>query len=283
MKGFDALAIWALVKAHKSGINRPLQLALSYDEEIGCTGAPPMIEAMQSILPKGRAAIIGEPSMLQAVTAHKGGQGFAFHVTGFEVHSSLLPTGVSAIMQAAHIIEWINGINAQLQAETPTEIAAMFSPPFSTLHVGTVSGGTAHNITAKDCRFDLEMRIVPGEDKNAWNDRIIAYAREVETRMQAVQPSTGIDLSPLFDVPALRPEENGEAEGLVRSITGDNARHVVSYATEAGQFQEAGYSAVICGPGSIEQAHQANEFISVAQFEAGVDFMTRLVAKLQGT
>lgn len=283
MKGFDALAVWALVEAHRRGVKRPLQLGLSYDEEIGCIGAPPMIKAMQSTLPKGSAVIVGEPSMMKAVTAHKGGQGFAFHVTGFEVHSSLLPTGVSAIMEAAHIIDWINGINTQLQAETPNEIAAMFSPPFSTLHVGTVSGGTAHNITAKDCRFNLEMRIVPGEDKKAWNDRIITYAREIESRMQTVQPSTRIDLPPLFDVPALSPEQNGEAEGLVRSITGDNARHVVSYATEAGQFQQAGYSSVICGPGSIEQAHQANEFISVAQFEAGVDFMNRLVAKLQGT
>jgi acetylornithine deacetylase len=282
MKGFDALAVWALVEAHRRGVKRPLQLGLSYDEEIGCIGAPPMIEAMARVLPKGSAAIIGEPSMLQAVSAHKGGQGFAFHVTGFEVHSSLLPTGVSAIMEAARIIDWVNDTNAQVQAETPSDIAAMFSPPFTTLHVGNVSGGTARNITAKDCWFDLEMRVVPGEDKNAWNDRVIDFAREVEAKMQAVQPSTSIELDPLFDVPALRPEENGEAEALVRSITGDNAQHVVSYGTEAGQFQAGGYSAVICGPGSIEQAHQANEFISIAQFEAGADFMERLVTKLQG-
>ncbi|MFT5341242.1 MAG: acetylornithine deacetylase [Paracoccaceae bacterium] len=282
MKGFDAMAVWALVEAHRRGVKRPLQLALSFDEEIGCTGAPPMIEAMQPILPKGSAAIIGEPSLMQAVTAHKGGQGFAVHVTGFEVHSSLLPSGVSAIMEAARIIDWINDTNTQIQAETPNDVAAMFTPPFTTLHVGNIKGGTARNITAKDCWFDLEMRVVPGEDKAAWRQRVIDFAREVEAKMQAIQPSTSIELDPLFDVQGLRPEENGEAEGLARSITGDNAQHVVSYGTEAGQFQDAGYSSVICGPGSIEQAHQANEFISIAQFEAGVDFMERLVTRLQG-
>ncbi|MBL4766717.1 MAG: acetylornithine deacetylase [Rhodobacteraceae bacterium] len=282
MKGYDAMAVWALVEAHRRGVKRPLQLALSFDEEVGCTGAPPMIEAMQPILPKGSAAIIGEPSLMQAVTAHKGGQGFSVHVTGFEVHSSLLPTGVSAIMEAARIIDWVNDTNTQVQAQTPNDIAAMFTPPFTTLHVGNIKGGTARNITAKDCWFDLEMRVVPGEDKTVWKKRVIDYAREVEAKMQAIQPSTSIKLEPLFDVQGLRPEKNGEAEGLARSITGDNAQHVVSYGTEAGQFQDAGYSSVVCGPGSIEQAHQANEFISIAQFEAGVDFMERLVTKLQG-
>lgn len=282
MKGFDAMAVWALVEAHRRGVKRPLQLALSFDEEIGCTGAPPMIEAMQPILPKGSAAIIGEPSLMQAVTGHKGGQGFAVHVTGFEVHSSLLPTGVSAIMEAARIIDWINDTNTQLQSATPNDVAAMFTPPFTTLHVGNIKGGTARNITAKDCWFDLEMRVVPGEDKAAWKQKVVDYAGEVEAKMQAIQPSTSITLTPLFDVQGLVPEKNGEAEGLARALTGDNAQHVVSYGTEAGQFQQAGYSAVICGPGSIEQAHQANEFISIAQFNAGVDFMDRLVTRLQG-
>jgi acetylornithine deacetylase len=282
MKGFDALAVWALVEAHRRGVKRPMQLALSYDEEIGCTGAPPMIKAMQAILPKASAAIIGEPSMLQAVTGHKATQAIAVAVKGFEVHSSLLPSGVSAVMQAGRIINWINDANDQIQNETPSDIAAMFTPSFTTLHVGEIKGGTARNITAKECYFECEMRVVPGEDRGLWRQRIIDFAREVEAKMQSVQPSTGITLTPLFDVQGLRPEENGEAEALARSITGDNAQHVVSYGTEAGQFQEAGYSAVICGPGSIEQAHQANEFISIAQFEAGADFMERLLTKLQG-
>ena len=152
MKGYDALAIWALVAGHKRGLRRPLQLALSYDEEVGCTGAPPMIEAMERILPKAAAAVIGEPSRMKLINGHKGGTGFHVHVKGFEVHSSLLPYGVSAIMEGARLIGWVNDRNAAIQARTPTPIAATFYPPFTTLHVGMIEGGTAHNITAADCR-----------------------------------------------------------------------------------------------------------------------------------
>ncbi len=282
MKGFDALALWALVEAKYAGVTRPLQLALSFDEEVGCTGAPPMIEAMQPVLPKGSAVIVGEPSSMQAVTGHKGGTGFDTHVVGFEVHSSLLHTGVNAIMAGAKLIEWANEMNTENMERKPTELAAMFNPSFTTAHVGMISGGTAHNITAKDCHFAMDFRVVPGEDKDAWGTAYLKKVRAVEKQMQAVVPETYISVTPRFDVPALQPETEGEAETLVRQITGDNASHKVSYGTEAGQFQEAGYSAVICGPGSIDQAHQPNEFIEVSQFEAGHDFMKKLVARLGG-
>ncbi|GLQ27006.1 acetylornithine deacetylase [Sulfitobacter pacificus] len=280
MKGFDALAIWALVEGKYSDLTRPLQIALSFDEEVGCTGAPPMIKAMQPVLPKGSAAIIGEPSSMQAVTGHKGGSGFDTHVVGFEVHSSLLHTGVNAIMAGAKLIEWANEMNTANMAAKPTDLAAMFDPPFTTCHVGVIEGGTAHNITAKDCKFAMDFRVVPGEDKNYWSTAYLKKVREVEEQMQAVVPETEIRISERFDVPALQPEKDGEAEALVRQITGDNASHKVSYGTEAGQFQEAGYSAVICGPGDIAQAHQPNEFIEVAQFEAGHDFMRKLLTRL---
>jgi acetylornithine deacetylase len=280
MKGFDALALWALVEGKYSTLKRPLQIALSFDEEIGCTGAPPMIAAMQPVLPKGTAAIIGEPSTMQAVTGHKGGIGFDTHVVGFEVHSSLLHTGVNAIMAGAKLIEWANEMNTLNMEATPTDLAAMFDPPFTTLHVGMIQGGTAHNITAKDCKFAMDFRVVPGEDKDVWANAYLKRVREVEAQMQAVVPQTRIDITPRFDVPALQPEEDGPAESFVRQITGDNASHKVSYGTEAGQFQDAGYSAVICGPGDIAQAHQPNEFIEVAQFNAGHDFMKKLLVKL---
>ncbi|MCV3272507.1 acetylornithine deacetylase [Roseobacter sinensis] len=280
MKGFDALAIWALVEAHHAGIKRPLQIALSFDEEIGCTGAPPMIEAMQPVLPKGSAAIIGEPSGMRAVSGHKGGCGFDTHVQGFEVHSSIMDRGVNAVMFGAKLVDWANQMNAANRDRTPPELAALFDPPFTTVHVGMIAGGTAHNITAKDCRFAMDFRVVPGENKKAWEARYRARVAEVEAEMQAIAPETRIEITPRFDVPALKPETSGEAEALVRGLTGDNASHVVSYGTEAGQFQRAGYSAVICGPGDIAQAHQPNEFISVAEFEAGHDFMRRLVARL---
>ena len=280
MKGFDALAIWAVVEAHLRGVNRPLQLALSFDEEVGCTGAPPMIEAMQPVLPKGQAVLVGEPSMMKAVTGHKGGQGFIVDVVGFEVHSSIMHTGVNAIMEAAKIINWANEVNAKEQARAPSAVAAMFDPPWTSLHTGIIEGGTAQNITAKHCRFDIGYRAVPDEDPTSWRDRIMGRIREVEAQMQALHPDARIDMTERFHVPGLQPEEGGAAEGIARAITGDNGTHVVSYGTEAGQFQRAGYSAVVCGPGDIAQAHQPNEFITIAQFEAGHDFMKKLVERL---
>lgn len=280
MKGFDALAIWALVEAQHRGVKRPLQLALSFDEEIGCTGAPPMIRAMQDVLPKGAAVIVGEPSMMKAVTGHKGGQGYNTHVIGFEVHSSLMHTGVNAIMSGAKLIEWANEMNTANMAQTPTDLAAMFDPPFTTVHVGTINGGTAHNITAKDCRFSMDFRAVAGEKLEDWGERYLARVREVEAEMQATHPEARIDIETKFLVPGLQPENGGDAEMLVRILTGDNGTHVVSYATEAGHFQNAGYSAVVCGPGNIAQAHQPNEYISVAQFNAGLEFMERLLDRL---
>jgi len=280
MKGFDALAIWALVEAHKRGVKRPLQIALSFDEEIGCTGAPPMINRMLEVLPKASAVIVGEPSMMQAVTGHKGGRGYMTHVKGFEVHSSLIHTGVNAIMYGAKLIEWANEVNAQNMAADPSEVALQFDPPFTTAHVGIIEGGTAHNITAKDCHFGVDFRVVPGENPLDYRDRYFEKVREVEALMQAVVAETSIALKERFNVPPLVPEENGEAETLVRQITGDNASHKVSYGTEAGQFQERGYSAVICGPGDIAQAHQPNEYCTVAQFNAGHDFMEKLLERL---
>ena len=217
---------------------------------------------------------------MQAVTGHKGGIGFDTHVVGFEVHSSMLHRGVNAIMAGAKLIEWANTINSENMAEKPTAIGELFDPPFTTLHVGMIKGGTAHNITAKDCWFAMDFRVLPDEDKEKWAMAYLKKVREVEKEMQAVVPETRIEITPRFDVPGLRPEDAGSAETFVRQITGDNASHKVSYGTEAGQFQEAGYSAVICGPGSIEQAHQPNEYIEVSQFNAGHDFMKRLLERL---
>ena len=279
MKGYVALSVWALVRAQKMGVRRPLQLALSYDEEVGCTGAPPMIATMGQVLPKGSAALIGEPSNMKIITGHKGGTGFHVHVKGFEVHSSLLPYGVSAIMEGARLIGWVNDRNAEIQAREPTPIAATFYPPFTTLHVGMISGGTAHNITAADCRFAVEMRVVPGEEVEAHAGAFEAEVARLDADLKAVRPEAGVHLERFFGVPALVPEAEGEAEAIARRLTGDNATGVVSYGTEAGQFQEAGYSAIVCGPGDIAQAHQPDEYLEVSEFEAGQRFMERLLAE----
>ncbi len=277
MKGFDALSIWALVEAHHRGVTRPLQLALSYDEEVGCLGAPPMIDRMVETLPKASAVIVGEPSMMNAVTAHKGGLGLNTRIKGYEVHSSLMHTGVSAIMSGARLIEWANQTNAASAAAEPSPVAAMFEPTFTTVHIGTIEGGTADNITAKDCRFSVDMRVLPDESPERWREIYMEQVAGVVADMKAVHPDTAIEVDTTFWVPGLRPEEDGEAERIVRQITGDNGEHVVSYGTEAGQFQERDYSVVICGPGSIEQAHQPNEFIEVAQFKAGAAFLERML------
>ena len=281
MKGFDALALFAVPLAIKAGIKRPLQIALSYDEEVGCLGAPLMIDHMVSHgMPRADTVIVGEPSMMQVVTGHKGGTGWHMQVRGFEVHSSLAYTGVSAIMMGAKLIEWANQVNAASAAATPSDINAPFDPPYTTLHCGMISGGTANNITAKDCQFSFDVRVVPGDSVEDWKSCVMAKVAEIEVEMQAIRPETGIDANPFFGLPGLVPENMGKAEELARRLTGDNATHVVSYGTEAGQFQERGYSAVVCGPGDIAQAHQPNEFITVDQFQQGEAFMHRLVAAL---
>ncbi|MEM8577350.1 MAG: acetylornithine deacetylase [Pseudomonadota bacterium] len=291
MKGFDALAIWALVEAQARGVTKPLQLALSFDEEIGCTGAPPLIRAMDEKLPRGAAVIVGEPSTMQAVTGHKGGQGYPTHVKGFEVHSSIAYQGVSAIHEAARLIEWANRMNDEAAAATPGPMAAMFDPPYTSWHVGMIEGGTAHNITAKDCTFAMGFRAVPGDDPAALKQMYMGEVARLRASIQAVRPEADIEVEVMFDVPALQPEglggvsgvsadKAGQAEALVRQITGDNGSHVVSYGTEAGHFQSAGYSAVVCGPGDIAQAHQPDEFITIPQFEAGHQFMRDLVQRL---
>ncbi|TCP62427.1 acetylornithine deacetylase [Rhodovulum bhavnagarense] len=281
MKGFNALAIWALVRARIEGVSSPLQLALSHDEEVGCLGAPAMIDHMRAAgFPRAQSVIVGEPSAMKVVTGHKGTIGFDVRVTGHEVHSSLMHKGVSAVMEAAALIDWANDRNGENRARAPLDDDALFDPPWTTLHVGQVRGGTAHNITAATCAFGLDMRCLPGEGTERWREAWENERARAEARMQAIHPATRIESTPTFDVPALQPRPDNPAEALARRLTGDNALHVVSYATEAGQFQQAGFSTVICGPGDIAQAHQPNEYISLDQFRQGETFMNRLLAHL---
>ena len=282
MKGFDAIALAAVPKALAAGVKRPLQIALSYDEEVGCLGAPRMIAEMAAHLPKAAAAIIGEPSQMKVVNGHKGGIGIATHLRGHEVHSSLMHTGVNAVMEGAKLIDWANRMNAANMAREPGPIDALFEPPWTTCHVGTITGGTADNITARDCHFVTAFRCIPSESVESWQERYLEAVAEVEAKMRAVHPEARIDTTVRFQVPGLQPERDGVAEALARRITGDNAPHAVSYATEAGQFQQAGYSAVIIGPGNIAQAHQPNEWLSIAEFEAGIAFVDRIIEDLAG-
>jgi acetylornithine deacetylase len=278
MKGFAALALALAPEMLKAGLKRPIQIALSADEEIGCRGAPPLIEAMKAALPPAAAVIVGEPTSLGVVTAHKAGIPLITRLTGYEVHSSLVHTGVSAIMSAAPLIQW--HIDRMDEERAKADPHSLFDPGWTTLHVGILQGGTARNITARECVMQSEIRALPGEDPQEWIARYRAFCARVERDMKAIRPEAGIEVEAGWVVPACAPEPGGAAETLARRLTGDNAPRAVSYGTEAGQFQAAGYSAVVCGPGSIEQAHQADEFIEVAQLEAGAAFMRRLIADL---
>jgi len=283
MKGFVAQAIAALVAASGRPLKRPVQLALSYDEEVGCMAVADLVRVMAGTLPRAAAVIVGEPSNMQVVTGHKGGIAYRVQVRGFEVHSSLQPYGVSAIHEGARLIHWANQMNEANAADPPPGMAALFDPPYSTLHVGMISGGTAHNITAADCDFVLGVRAVPGD--TGWGERMLAEAARIEAAMQVVRPEAGITMTPFFGVPPLTPEDpaqgGGAAEALCRRLTGDNGTHVVSYGTEGGQFQVlGGYSAVVCGPGDIAQAHQPDEFLELSEFAACEAFLSRLLDDL---
>lgn len=281
MKGFLATGLALVPEMVAADLKYPIQFALSYDEEVGCIGAPFMISEMVEKLPKARAVIVGEPSMMQVVTGHKGAIGFMTKVHGFEIHSSLMHNGVSAVMTAARLVEWLRVQFTDGMQATPNEIDAIFEPPFTTFHVGVMSGGTATNITAKYCEFSTDIRCPPSQSPQAWFDRYMEFVAKVEAEIQAVRPEASIEVIARDINPALKPETDGMAETLVRQVTGDNATHVVSYGTEAGQFQREGYSVVVCGPGNIEQAHQPNEFIAVSQLEAGEVFIRNIIEKLK--
>ena len=174
----------------------------------------------------------------------------------------------------------MNAVNEASRKAKPGPLAAMFDPPWTTVHTGLIEGGTAANITAKGCRFLVDFRIVPGDQAAEWEAAYKARVAEVEAEMQVVRAEAKITLTKRFEVPPLQPEEAGAAESLVPRLTGDNETHVVSYGTEAGHFQDGGYSTIVCGPGDIAQAHQPDEFIEIAQLEAVEAFMRRLVAEL---
>ncbi len=280
MKGFLAIALSLVPEMVAADLQYPIQLAFSYDEEVGCIGAPFMITEMVEKLPRARAVIVGEPSMMQVVTGHKGSSGFTVHVHGFEIHSSLMHEGVSATMTAARLVEWLRQRFEEEKAKTPDPLDAIFEPPFTTFHVGILKGGTASNITAKDAFFTVDIRCPPSQDPQYWQDRFTEYAAGVEAEIQAIRPEAAIRVVPRSINPPLKPESDGAAEVFVRQITGDNATHVVSYGTEAGQFQREGYSVVVCGPGDIAQAHQPNEFIEASQLGAGVAFIRNVIEKL---
>jgi acetylornithine deacetylase len=280
MKGFVAIALTVAASAARMKLARPVHLALSYDEELGCAGAPSMVEAMAASLPLPEAVIVGEPSELRVVSGHKSSLSFFTRVTGHTVHSSEVHRGVSAVMVAARLVTWFDDTMARNRAAA--DPASPFDPPFTTLHCGQIQGGTAANVVASKCEFVTDIRAAPPDDAWMYKRRYEAYVREqVEPAMQAIAADSSVSIVHRGFVPPLRPIHDSPAERLVRSITGDNGTHVVSYGTEAGIFQNAGWATVVCGPGSIAQAHQADEFIAISQLEAGETLVRQIIDTLQ--
>ncbi|TVR06242.1 MAG: acetylornithine deacetylase [Salinarimonadaceae bacterium] len=278
MKGFDAIVLSAVPRMLAAGLKAPVHIALSYDEEVGCKGAPSLVEAMTRAIPPPRAVIVGEPTMMAPVIGHKSSLSFFTTVKGKPVHSSRIDTGVSAVMIAARLIAWLD---ETMEANRRRAAPNGFAPPYTTLHCGMVKGGVAANIVAQACEFVTDIRSVPDEDPLAYRGAFEAYiAQEILPRMHSVAPETGVAIIERSHVPSLAPEPGGAAGALARELTGVDEAGFVSYGTEAGIFQRAGWSTVVCGPGDIAQAHQADEYLSREQLRAGVAFTDRLIARL---
>ena len=274
MKGFIACAL-SLVRTFKAmNLKRPIHLALSCDEEVGCKGVRPLVAHMRDHLKKPRAVIVGEPTSMKVVNAHKSAVTFSTEVRGRAGHSSLTHQGVNAIMVAADLIGEMNRIRSDLIAEgDPT---GRFDPPYSTIHVGVIGGGTAKNIIPQDCSFQWETRLLPKIDPTLVPFRLEKFAKSLEPAMKMVAPESGIATTKTNEVPGLAPEQNSEAEHLALHAAETNSTHAVSYCTEAGLFQAIGIPTVICGPGNIEQAHKPDEFVSIAQIEMCEKFILNL-------
>jgi len=277
MKSFIAVALALVPEMRAAELKRPIHLALSYDEEIGCLGVPRLIAELGRALPRPAIAIVGEPTGMRLVTGHKGGAAFRTTVTGKEAHSSQPQRAANAVMAAARLIGEIERMAAEKRAAA--EPNSPFEPPYTSFNVGMIQGGTATNIVPRSCSFAWELRPLPGDDAEAIVERFARFAEEeVLPALRASAPEAAIVTEARPRVRPLAPEVDSPAEALVRTLIGANRAHVVSFGTEAGLFQEAGLSTVVCGPGSIDQAHRPDEFIEIAQVEACEAMIRRLIA-----
>jgi acetylornithine deacetylase len=276
MKTFIALALAHVDEAQAVALKRPIVLAFSYDEEIGCLGAPSMIAELAAQANKPSAVIVGEPTSMKVVSAHKGVRTFIVDVVGREGHSSLPDQGVSAVMEALKLMSLVADMGVEARAETH----AHFNPPGPTMTIGKVDGGTASNILARRCSFIWDCRCPETAQGDAIEQRFRTAAAEVDASIKARAPEGGVTITRRTNTPGLAIEPDSAAEVLARALTGDNETRAVAYAAEAGLFQRAGFPAIICGPGSIEQAHQPDEWIERTQIEEGARCMRRLIARL---
>jgi acetylornithine deacetylase len=279
MKGFGAIALAMAEEFKAAPLKRPIHILLSYDEETTCLGPVDTIRRFGVDLPRPAAVIVGEPTLMQIADAHKSVSTYLTRVHGVEGHSSQPALGISAIEGACALVTELYDLAEVLQ--TAGDPSGRFDPPASTVSVGTIHGGTARNILARDCAFHWEFRGLPGVAGDMALRHLEAYAQDrLLPRLNRHGKEACIETISEVAVPGLAPEPGSEAERLAFKLTRSNRTIAVSYATEAGRFQEAGIPTVVCGPGSIAQAHQPDEYLEEAQMEACIAFMRQLIAEL---
>jgi acetylornithine deacetylase len=262
-----------------AGLRRPIHILLSYDEETTCEGSLDFIHRFGKDIPRPGAVIVGEPTMMEIADAHKSIATFHTIVTGVEAHSAKPSLGANAVACACDIVSEIYRLARAYEA--PDRLDPRFDPPYSTLHVGVIAGGSARNILARECKFHWEFRGLPGVPTMEALGLVESWIDEVGLpRLTRFVAGPKVETIVEADVPGLAAEPGSTAETLVMKIARANRTRAVSFATEAGRFQTAGLSTVVCGPGSIDQAHKPDEFVEDSQIEACIAFMRRLAAEL---
>ncbi|CDF87061.1 acetylornithine deacetylase [Pseudomonas knackmussii B13] len=277
MKGYIACVLAAVPQFLAQPLRVPLHLAFSYDEEVGCLGVRSLLAALEKREHKPIACIIGEPTELKPVLGHKGKLAMRCQVHGAPCHSAYAPQGVNAIEYAAKLINRLGEIGTRLAAVERHD--ARFDPPYSTVQTGVISGGRALNIVPAECQFDFEVRALPSDDPQQVADALRDYAEtELLPQMRAVKAETDIRFSELSAYPALATDPQSEVAQLLAQLSGSEEFSTVAYGTEGGLFDQAGIPTVVCGPGSMDQGHKPDEFVSIAQLNACDELLARLAA-----
>ena len=280
MKGFDAIVLAAVPAMLAAPLARPVHIVLSYDEETTCLGSADAIARFGRELPRPAAAIVGEPTGLAVVDAHKSVATFVTTVHGHEAHSARPDLGASAVMAAGELLHELNLLADEV--ERRGDPSGRFDPPYSTVHVGTVAGGNARNILARTCRLHWEFRGLPDLDPDRLPARVEGACRRVaRDRLNPHRPFGRTETVREVLVPGLAPAPGSVAERLGLALTGARRPTAVPFATEAGQFQAAGIPTIVCGPGSIEQAHQPDEWIGLDALAEGEAVIGRLLASCE--
>jgi acetylornithine deacetylase len=274
MKGYLACVLAMVPEFRARNLSTPVHIAFSYDEEVGCTGVRPMIAELGASLPLPRMVLVGEPTSMTVVDAHKGPMRWVVRLTGRAAHSSMPHLGVNAIAYAGHLLGELARIEAELKESRRN---ARFDPPYTTLQVTQMAGGNASNIVPAACWFGWEIRRLPGFDGQALDARFRRFAEETcATPMRQAAPEAGLSIELANEVPPFQADAGSAVVPLALKLAQQNDTFAVCYATEASLFQQGGAPAVVCGPGHIAQAHTPDEYIAIAELEKCLAFLARL-------